>query len=443
MRFFIFLFMILVGAIAYLSYYNQGFLILHLGREFSLEVPVVALMLSSMAFGGLLVLGGVGLREVRSLLVQWKTASRQKKAAKIQDAYASALNALLAKRYAEAAQLFTRLLQIDPNHVESLWRLGNIRRREKNFAEAIRLHRKARSLDERNVEVLLGLAKDLEEAERPEEAIQALQEVLKADSANLVALSGIRDLNTGLGRWGEAHDIQERIIKAPLSQEDLERERAIHLGIKYELGRFYLEKGMREQARKYFKGAIRVDRNFLPGYIGLGEASIQEGKIRQAAELWEKAYHMTSNIFLLHRLEDLYVETGEPEKIIRIYQDAVAKNPQDRILRFYLGKLFYRLEMLDDSFETLGGIDMGEGRFPDLYRLMGNLYLRRGDLKAAVEEYKKALNLKKRVVVPYYCPACDYHTLQWSGRCPRCSRWNTFEASPIMVPKPQSSRHAK
>jgi tetratricopeptide (TPR) repeat protein len=437
MRFSIFLFIVLIGAIAYLSFYNQGYLILHLTKQTSFEIPVVALILFSVAFGGFLVIAGVGLRELKHLFLQWKVAARQKKESRIQETYTAALNALLAKRHAEAMDLFERLLQMEPNHVQSLWRLGNLKRQEKNFVEAIKLHRKARALDERNVEVLLALAKDLEEAQRHEEAIQVLVEILKVDSMNLTALTWVRDLYLKLNRWEEAHQTQEKIMKMGLSHEEAQREKTLYLGIKYELGQLYLDQGMREQARKYFKGTIRLDRNFLPGYIGLGEASIQEGKLDHAAELWQKAYHLTSYIILLHRLEDLFLDMGEPEKIIRIYQDAVAKAPSDRVLKFYLGKLYYRLEMLDDAFEVLGGIDVSEERFPDLYKLMGNLYLRQGDLKAAVEEFKKALNLKKRVVVPYFCPVCDYHTLKWSGRCPRCGQWNTFGAFPIVVHKSQ------
>lgn len=440
MRFFIFLFIALIGAIAYLSFYNHNYLILHLTKQTSFEIPVVALILFSVAFGGLLVIAGVGMRELKNLFLQWKAAARQKKEARIQEIYTAALNALLAKRHAEAVDLFERLLEMEPHHVPSLWRLGSLKRQEKNFVEAIKLHRKARTLDERNVEVLLALAKDLEEAQRPEEAIQVLVDILKVDSLNLTALTWARDLYLKLNRWEEAHEAQERIMRMSLSPEESEREKTLYLGIKYELGRLYLDKGMRDQARKYFKGTIRLDRHFLPGYIGLGEASIQEGKLAHAAELWEKAYHLTSHIILLHRLEDLFLDRGEPEKIIRIYQEAVAKSPSDRVLRFYLGKLYYRLEMLDDAFEVLGSIDVSDERFPDLYKLMGNLYLRQGDLKAAVEEFKKALNLKKRVVVPYYCPICDYHSLQWSGRCPRCGQWNTFGASPIVVPKAQEKQ---
>lgn len=443
MRFFVFLFILLIGAIAYLSFYNQGYLIIHLSKQTAFEVPIVALILFSVAFGGLLVIGGIGVREIKNLFVHWKIASRQKKETRLREIYTAALNALLAQRDTEAAKLFEQLLEVDSNHVQGLLYLGNLRRQSKNYMEAIRLHRKARTLDERNQEVLLALAKDLEAAGRLEEAIQALGEVLKLDDMNLMALTWVRDLHLKLNRWEEAHQTQERIMKMSLTPDQAEREKTLYLGIKYELGRFYLDKGLRDQARKYFKGTIRLDRNFLPGYIGLGEASIQEGKRHHAAELWEHAFHQTANIILLHHLEDLYLDMGEPEKIIRVYQEAVAKNPSDRVLRFYLGKLFYRLEMLDEAYEVLSGIDASDERFPDLYKLMGNLYLRQGDFKAAVEEFKKALNLRKRVVVPYYCPACDYHTLQWSGRCPRCGQWNTFEAAPIVVPKVQEKRPLK
>jgi predicted ATP-dependent serine protease len=51
----------------------------------------------------------------------------------------------------------------------------------------------------------------------------------------------------------------------------------------------------------------------------------------------------------------------------------------------------------------------------------------------AIDEFKRALGLRKRIIVPYYCPACDHHSTKYSGRCPRCKAWNTFSASPIVV----------
>src|SRR5947207_3294967 len=48
----------------------------------------------------------------------------------------------------------------------------------------------------------------------------------------------------------------------------------------------------------------------------------------------------------------------------------------------------------------------------------------------AVEELKKALGFKKRVVVPYRCLRCQQESAEWSGRCRHCGVWNTYVALP-------------
>jgi len=72
---------------------------------------------------------------------------------------------------------------------------------------------------------------------------------------------------------------------------------------------------------------------------------------------------------------------------------------------------------------------------PELYKLLGTIYERKEELGKAVAEFKKALGLRKRVVVPYFCPFCDCHTYEWSGRCPRCGAWNSFTVSPVHLKK--------
>jgi predicted ATP-dependent serine protease len=61
---------------------------------------------------------------------------------------------------------------------------------------------------------------------------------------------------------------------------------------------------------------------------------------------------------------------------------------------------------------------------------MANLYLRKQQMDLAVEELKKALGFKKRVVVPYLCGHCHEESAEWSGRCRRCGSWNTYVALP-------------
>src|SRR6185295_19521966 len=106
-----------------------------------------------------------------------------------------------------------------------------------------------------------------------------------------------------------------RLMKADLSQQDQRAEAGVLVGLTYETGRQLLERGHPEKARPYFRGAIKRDKGFLPAYIGLGEILIREGKVKNAAEILEKVYRKTGNIILLHRLEELYLEMGEPGEI--------------------------------------------------------------------------------------------------------------------------------
>jgi lipopolysaccharide biosynthesis regulator YciM len=425
-------FVVLTACVGWLAYFNPGHTTLRVSPELFLDIPTVALVLLSMAFGGLLAIVAAGFAEMKHLFRGWRQAKIKKRDDRIRELFRLAVNAKAAKRFEDAIGLFQKILLLNPNHVAALLRLGNLYRAQGNLSEAIRLHRKARNLEDNSMEILLALAKDLEEAKRLDEAVQLLQEIRRLEGNSLTVLIQLRDLYIKLGRWGEAHDVQEKILQGSLRPEELRNEQAWLEGIKYELGRQMLERGQRDRARRYFRGAIKLNRNFIPGYIGLGEVLVDEGKIREAGELWEKALDLISNIILLHRLEDLYLELEQPAKIIELYRETLRRDPENIVLRFYLGKLYYRLEMVDEAFEVLAALDPGDVRMPDLHKLLGNLYLRRGNPEAAVEEFKKALNLKKRVLVPYYCPTCDYHTAQWSGRCPRCGRWNTFDASPIM-----------
>ena len=409
---------------------NQGSVTIRLSPTTSFELSPAALVLFSMTAGALIVTLLVGVRETRYLILNWRSTRLRRRAEKVEALHREGTHAYLSKRTAEAISFFQRALALDPNHADSLLWLGNIYRTEDNYPEAIRLHRKARSIAERNPEVLLALARDLEGAKRFEDALQTLDEVLKLDQANLTALTRKRDLYMRLEKWEEALAIQHRMMKADLSQQDQRAEAGVLVGLTYETGRQLLERGHPEKARPYFRGAIKRDKGFLPAYIGLGEILIREGKVKNAAEILEKVYRKTGNIILLHRLEELYLEMGEPGEILRVYHEAEARDPHDPVIRFYLGKLYYRLEMVDEAFDVLCTLEGPQDQMSDYHKIMANLHLRKQQTGQAVDELKKALGFKKRVVVPYLCRSCNLEIAEWSGRCARCLAWNTYVALP-------------
>ena len=427
MRFFVMIMLLIILLVIFaLHEFNPGTITFNLLPSKSYDISKTAFFLISLSVGAGIVFIMYLLRDVKRFLRGLGMQREQKKRSRVQELYTKGLNSLLAKRNPEAASFFQKVLAIDPNHVDTLLRMGISQLREKNPQEAILLHQKALSLDSNNQEVMFSLAADYEETKRYDDALKVYQEILAKDASNLTALIRMRDLYQRLNHWQELYETQRRLLANPLSPAEQEVEHRKLVGFKYEFGRSLLEAGDMERAKKIFRGVIKLDKDFIPAYLGLGEVFFEEDKVKEAAELWEKAYKMTLSLLLLHRLEDLYLRQGEPGKAIELYKQAVTWRPQDISLKFFLGKLYYRLEMVDEAFDILSSVDWGDKEFPDVHKLLGNIYLRRGSLGLAASEFKKALGFKKQIITPYVCSNCELKTTGWSGRCPNCGKWNTF-----------------
>ncbi len=427
MKFVVTLFLIVIAVfVTLLREFNQGVITVYLLPSKSFTISLFLFFVLSFLLGGGGILGLYIWRDVRRFLRGLQVQREQKKRLKIQELYTTGLNALMAKRNAEAMRFFQKVLALDPNHVDTLLRMGICQLRERNIQDAVLMHQKAMNLDADNSEVMFALAADFEEAKRYDDALGVYRGILAKDGSNLTAMFKMRDLLQRVNRWEDLYEIQTQIVSNPLSPAEQEVEHRKLVGFTYELGRSFLEAGALDRAKKIFRSVIKLDKDFIPAYLGLGEVYLEDARPKDAAELWEKSYKITASNLLLLRLEDLYLKQGEPGKAIEIYTQAATWKPQDGSLKFFLGKLYYRLEMIDEAFDALSTVDWGDREFPDVHKLLGNIYLRRGSLGLAATEFKKALGFKKQIIIPYECSNCDLRTTDWSGRCPNCGKWNTF-----------------
>jgi lipopolysaccharide biosynthesis regulator YciM len=224
--------------------------------------------------------------------------------------------------------------------------------------------------------------------------------------------------------------LQKTILKNEHIEKDKERERQNLVGYKYEYGRHSLENGELEEAKKAFRTVLRLEKDFIPATLGLAEVLLREGDTEEAINLLEKSIEQTSSLIVLLRLEDLLINVNEPARLIRIYKTSISRNPYDHLIKFFLGKLYYRLEMIDDAFETLTSIDTGGTIEPALHQLMGSLYLKRHQTDKAVLEFKKALDFRKPLSPSYICENCKNNSPDWAGRCPVCKKWSSYRLTP-------------
>ena len=422
----VFFLIIFLAVLSLLAFFNKDSVSVTVWKGITYEdIPVIALIFMSTAVGIISMLLIAVVRDARRGLNSWQIQRKHKKEARILDSYSKGLEAFLCRRYDEAAELFTEVLDHDPAHLNSLLRLGDISFKNREFNKAEEFYLKAREVKPKNIEALLYLEKMAETQNKWTEAVKYLDNILDIDSDNIHILKKKGDVYRETGKWEDLLDVQHKILKCKLSPEQEKEENEKLLGYKYELGRFHIEAGPVDKAIKMLKGVVKADRNFTAAYLSLADAHIKDGNHKEAQAVLLKGYEETASMVFLVRLEDHFINEGEPGTIIDIYQKAVQKDQKNSKLQFFLAKLYYRLEMIDHAFDTINVIDTTSFDYPELHSLLGSIYERRSDHEKAADEFKKALN-DKHLRVPYCCSKCSHISDQWSGRCPECGRWNTF-----------------
>ena len=268
-------------------------------------------------------------------------------------------------------------------------------------------------------------------AGRREEAAILYRAVRDRRPDHVGALRALRDLAAESSRWPEALDAEETLIDVvPVAERRTEHEwlAAFH----YEQGRQDLAAGNLGAAIGHFRQSIKVDRDFVPGSLSLGDALEASGDLREAVRVWERAVERQPSLPLLARLERAYRLDGRPSRMISLYQSAVLRAPDDLSIAVALGRVYFELEMLDEAADHFERLEVRAREFPVVHAFLGAIFERRGEVREAFEEYRRALRQAQAFTWPHRCRDCGTLASTWEDRCPRCRHWNSLR--PVVVP---------
>ncbi len=426
-RFLLILFLFLLMGLGYLATLNRETITIAFTPKEIYEAPKIVVMIVSGLVGAFFVLFVYVMRDTRRFVKNLRDQKRQKREQRRNELYSRALDLILSGKIEEAKEGLELIIKEYPDFIDAYIRLSEVCLKRGDLQKAYSYAERARQLAPKRLEVLFTIENLMERAGRWQDALRYVDEILDLDRTNLSALYRKRDILEQLQRWEDLVDLQRQIIKNLPDDEGLRKqEKRFLAGYKYELGRWSLEKRDLDKARKSFKTAIRIDPFFIPAYLGLAEVMLSEGNPEEAVDFLWNSYEVTGSPLLLVRLEDLLISKGEPARLIRYYRNAIQKRPSDPLLNFLLGKLYYRLEMIDDAMDTFRTIEAQGMTFPELHRLMGNLYLKRKETERAAIEFRKAIDLKKTLRLNYCCNNCGNLSENLSGRCPVCKEWNSY-----------------
>ena len=392
----------------------------------------VATALLGAFVAGLLVASIIGFsREAGVMLERWRMRRATRTSEEVDEEYARGLVAVLEGRDDEALTHFRAVMERDSRHLNTLLKIGEVLRARGRHDEAIEYHRKAHHIRESDTRPLYALVEDHEAAGDPERALAVLGKIIAINKQSAAAWRKLRWLHSTQGRWDRALEAHERVEKLARSNDasagDTTADRAIGLGLRYEMAKAALAAGRSKEAVAGLRRVLKLDGGFIPAHVLLGDALAQAGQGRDAVGAWESGFDATGSPIFLARLEQHHLEQEQPLAAIEALKGCIGRAEKDTVPRFYLGKLYFRLEMLDDALAVLTSLEGRASYAPTLHYLIGRIHERRDQPRQAVAAYRKGIREMELVHLDYECRACGETHVDWTDRCDACEAWNTIE----------------
>lgn len=392
------------------------------------DLPVGLTLILFLVAGVVITLLAGLTREASRMMEGWRQRRASRTGEEIEEEYARGLSAVVEGREDEALAHFRAVLERDSRHFNTLLKLGEVLRLQDRVDEAIEYHRKAHHLKEDDTRPLYALVEDYEAKGDLERARTVLSRILALKRDSVSARRKLRSLLVKERDWARALAAHQQVEKRanPKDPRDTSESR-FGAGIRYEMAAESLAEGKPKDAAAALRKLLKDEPHFIPAHVALGEALRAQGLHAEAVEAWFHGFETTGSPIFLTVLEEHFLSQEQPLAAIEGLKRCVARARKDTIPRFYLGKLYFRLEMLDDALAILQSLEGRASYAPTLHYLLGRIHERRRNARDAAHEYRKVIKEMDLVQLEYRCSACRATRADWAPRCAHCGEWNTVE----------------
>jgi tetratricopeptide (TPR) repeat protein len=261
---------------------------------------------------------------------------------------------------AQAADLYARVLQLDPEHVEAAEPLSQLYFAREEWSPLVpileMLARKADRKTNRELTLLYHrLAKAADKLGENEKALKYYKQSYDLDSTYLPTLVDRAGLLYRLEHWDDAFRIYQTIL---VHHRDTQKDDEI-VDIFFRLGRIKLKLGERTKAVNMFEKALEIQpghRATLQALIDLyTDAGDFEAVIKQKRSLAAaQATSADEKFTLSEEIAQIYKEKlNNPQKAIAAYLEALNVKPTDRQLLHNLLDLFSDTKQWKKAMEIL------------------------------------------------------------------------------------------
>ena len=266
--------------------------------------------------------------------------------------------------------------------------LGNILQGMGRFDEAVRWHSLALDSQPNKVEIYTYLGQLHITEQNWNEAIASLENVLEYQPNSVKAYSYLAQVYGHLGKketeieyWYEAVNLSPNLIDA----------QGYH-----KLGRFLQAHGQLDKAIKCYQRARKYKSdNLLDVECHLGEIWLQKGELDQSIAIYQQILQQDPTYAKAHyKLGLIYRRQERYEDAIIAFRQAIKVKPDFASAYRDLVQTFMQLDKLDEAIATCHAIINLVEEYPWVYIHLGNISVKKGQLAKAAANFQKACALQ-------------------------------------------------
>jgi lipopolysaccharide biosynthesis regulator YciM len=326
----------------------------------------------------------------------------------------------------QAKDILAGILEQRPEHIPARILLGEILVKTGNAEEAVKLFESLCEDEPDQIEARYQLAEALMAVRNPDASLAVLKK-LAADQPKkaLRAWRRLRALHMEGHRWEEALEAHKKLTT--LFPNDLTQgEKAQGSALAYQVGMAKVEADQFKDAAQIFQQVIKDEPDFVPAYLSLGRCMILQDQEAQGLEILLEGFRKTGEGTFLQELEDYFIQLGRPEDGLALMRRVAATSRHPTTAKFFLGKMLYRLEILDEALDLFQEVRSQVVYSPILFFFMAKIHSRRARLDAALNEYRQLLRNLGILKLRFECAVCGHRTQDFSDRCDSCGSWNSL-----------------
>jgi len=364
----------------------------------------------------------------------WYLARRQsarrnrKRANSLSSNYFRGLNYLLNEQPDKAIEVFLKLVEVNPDTVETHLALGSLFRRRGEMDKAIRFHKhiitRPGLTDEQRAQALMELGEDYMQAGLLDRAEYLFSDLLDHDDSHIRPVRQLLDI------YQQEKDWEKAITQAArLRGEDGENSAALIASFHCELARQALDEDDVEGARRSLRQARRHDPANARAHLIQSEIATREDEWPDAAQHLRRACEIDPDClsFAFDALFESHRQAGMLDTLETWLETSVERSPMTTGIL-----ALARMKAGRDPREAVAFLLDHLSRRPTVRGLdyLIDLVYRQG---ASLDEVGPELiqDILQRLLEGqprYRCEHCGFSGSSWHWLCPSCRRWNTTRA---------------